>query len=198
MDHYTVFPDETIVDKGPMAGTFLNMGIDSFHAACRFVHELPYGYNSNRDDPMTLFKENMGSCTTKHAIMAMLASELAISVDKHIGIYAMTEALVTGAQKILDRFGLPYLPMVHCFLVFEGHRVDLTEGNQNGKNGPIDDFLFMEKVTANLSAKDEYLLYRRALGDHVLPRAEFHAIIIKTILKAREEGLSLLKANIRE
>ncbi len=50
MQPYTVFPDKTIVDKGPMAHTFLGMGIDSFHDACRYVHELPYGYNSDRDD----------------------------------------------------------------------------------------------------------------------------------------------------
>ena len=31
-------------------------------------------------------------------------AELGITVDKHIGIYAMTEALVTGSQNILDRY----------------------------------------------------------------------------------------------
>lgn len=196
MEHYTVFPDQPILTNGPIARAFLGMGIDDFHTACRFVHELPYGYNADRDDLMILFKENMGSCTTKHAVIATLAAELAIAIDKHIGIYAMTEALVTGTQQILDRYALPYLPMVHCFLVFEGHRVDLSQGNRNGKNGPIDDFLYTERVAATIPGKDEYLLYRRALGEHVLPRPEFHGITIKTILKAREEGLSLLRANL--
>ena len=197
MEHYTVFPDKSIADRGPIARTFLNMGIDDFHNACRYVHELPYGYNSDRDDPMILFNENKGSCTTKHAVIATLAAELEISIDKHIGIYAMNEAIVTGTQKILDRYRLPYLPMVHCFLVFEGHRVDLSEGNRNGKNGPIDDFLYMQKVAANIPGKDEYLLYRKALGAVILPRSELHGVNMKTILKAREEGLSLLKAKIR-
>jgi hypothetical protein len=198
LEHYTVFPDKPIVDKGSIARTFLKLDIDHFHNACRYVHELPYGYNSDRDDLMILFKENKGSCTTKHAVIATLAAEMEIAINKHIGVYAMTEALVTGTQKILDRYKLPYLAMVHCFLVFEGHRVDLSEGNQNGKNGPIDDFLFMEQVTANISGKEEYLLYRRALNEHILALPEFHSINIKTILKAREEGLSLLRTNIQK
>jgi hypothetical protein len=147
---------------------------------------------------MILFEERMGSCTTKHAVIATLAAELEIAIAKHIGIYAMTEAIVTGTQNILDRYNLPYLPMVHCFLVFEEHRVDLSQGNQNGKNGPIDDFLYTEKVIANIPGKDEYLLYRRALIAHILTRPEFQDIKLKIVLKAREEGLSLLKANIQK
>jgi hypothetical protein len=174
------------------------MGINDFHQACVHVHELPYGYNSDRDDLMILFEERMGSCTTKHAVIVTLAAELEIAIAKHIGIYAMTEAIVTGTQNILDRYNLPYLPMVHCFLFFEAHRVDLSQGNQNGKNGPIDDFLYTEKVIANIPGKDEYLLYRRALIAHILTRPEFQDINLKTVLKAREEGLSLLKANIQK
>jgi hypothetical protein len=197
MQSYTVFPNYTIIEKGAISRTFINMGINDFHHACQVVHVLPYGYNSDRDDPMILFKERMGSCTTKHAVIATLAAELGIAIDKCIGIYAMTDALVTGTQKILDRYNLPYLPMVHCFLVFEDQRVDLSQGNQNGKNGPIDDFLYVEKVIANIPGKDEYLLYRRALNKHILARPEFHDINIKSVLKAREAGLSLLRANIQ-
>jgi hypothetical protein len=76
--------------------------------------------------------------------------------------------------------------------------VDLSEGNRNGKNGPVDDFLYTEKVAANISGKDEYLLYRQALNAQILPRPEFDGVTIKTILKAREEGLALLKANIQK
>jgi len=197
MEHYTVFPDKAIVGNGPMARTFLNMGIKDFHNACRYVHELPYGYNSDREELMILFRENKGSCTTKHAVIATLAAELQIDIDKHIGIYPMTEALVTGSKGILDRYRLPYLPMVHCFLVFEAHRVDLSEGNRNGKNGPIDEFLYTTKVAPWISAKDEYLRYRKALTEHVLLQPELKDIDIKTILKAREEGLVLLRENIK-
>jgi hypothetical protein len=87
--------------------------------------------------------------------------------------------------------------MVHCFLVYENHRVDLSEGNRNGKNGPIDRFLHAERVEANISAKDEYRRYRNALKERILIRREFQEVDMKTVLKAREEGLVLLKENIQ-
>jgi hypothetical protein len=198
MDHYTVLPNIPIVGHGLMARKFLALGQNTFHDACRHVHELPYGYNSDRDDLMILFKENMGSCTTKHAVIATLAAELGFGIFKHIGIYAMTEQLVTGTNKILSRYNLPYVPMVHCFLVYEESRVDLSQGNQNGKNGPIDDFLYTEKVDPLISAKEEYLLYRRALKEEILIRPELDGVQMKTVLSAREEGLVLLKDNIRK
>ena len=198
MDRYTVFPDKLIVGNGPMALTFLSLEINRFLEACRHVHELPYGYNSDRDDLMILFKEKMGSCTTKHAVIATLASELRLPIEKSIGIYAMTEDLVSGARQIREKYDMPFVPMVHCFLVYEDYRVDLSEGNQNGKNGPIDHFLYTEKVAANITGKDEYLLYRKALKDHILSLKELHGVDLKTVLKAREEGLSLLRSNIKQ
>jgi hypothetical protein len=198
MENFTILPDAPIAGLGPMAKTFSDIGIPSFVEACRWVHELPYGYNSDRDDLMILFKEKMGSCTTKHAVIATLAAELGVAIEKSIGIYPMTEALVTGTQQILERYRLPYVPMVHCFLVCGEHRVDLSEGNRNGKNGPIDDFLYTEKVSATISGKDEYLLYRRALKDPILLRKELSGVDITSLLKAREEALSLLRANIQD
>jgi hypothetical protein len=198
MDHYTIFLDKTIHNAGPITSTFMALGIGTFREACRYVHELPYGYNSDRDDLMILFKENMGSCTTKHAVIATLATELDIAIEKSIGIYPMTDALVTGAEKILRKYGLPYLPMVHCFLVYGNQRVDLSEGNRNGKNGPIGNFLHTERVSPNISARDEYLIYRKALTQNLLMRPELRGVDLKTVLKAREEGLALLRANIKK
>lgn len=198
MDKFTVFPNAVIKTAGPVSDKFLSLGINGFIDACRYVHELPYGYNSNRDDLMILFKEKLGSCTTKHAVIATLAEESGLSIEKAIGIYAMTEEIVTGTGKILDRYGLPYVPMLHCFLVYGEHRVDLTEGNNNGKKRSIEDFLYTQKVIPNISAKDEYLLYRKALNEYILIENELKGIDLKSILKAREEGLALLKANIHQ
>jgi hypothetical protein len=198
MDKFTVFPNATIKAAGPVSNKFLNLGINGFIDACRYVYDLPYGYNSDRDDLMILFKQEMGSCTTKHAVVATLAAESGLPIEKAIGIYAMTEEIVSGAGKILDTFGLPYLPMLHCFLVYGDHRVDLTEGNDNGKKRSIEDFLYTKKVIPNIPAKDEYLLYRKALSDFILIKNELKGIDLKKILKAREEGLALLKANIHQ
>jgi hypothetical protein len=196
MNPYTIFPDCEIQGGGKVADTFLAMGIHRFLEACRHVHGLPYGYNSDRDDPMILFKERMGSCTTKHATIATLAQELSLPIARGVGIYPMTESIVTGAGRITAAYGLPYVPMIHCYLEYQGLKVDLTEGNRNGKNRSIDDFLFTRPVEANISAKAEYLIYRQALTDLVRSRDELRGIDVKQLLHAREEGIKLLRANI--
>jgi len=196
MDSYVVFPDAEISGPGAISNEFLRLHITGFNDACRHVHQLPYGYNSDRDDLLILFKEGRGSCTTKHAVIATLAEELSLPIVKNIGIYRMIEDLVTGTNEILGRFNLPYVPMVHCFLVYQNYRVDLTEGNNNGKNRPINEFLYTEAVIPNISAKDEYLLYRKALKARILLRKELKEIDIKRILQAREEGIKLLKSKV--
>jgi len=172
MDKYMVFPNPTINKKGIISNSFINLKIKNFWDACMYVHEVPYGYNSTPDDILILFKEGYGSCTTKHAVIATLAEELDIAVYKMIGIYAMNDDIVTGTNLILDKYHLPYLPMIHCFLIYDTYRVDLTEDNNNGKNRSIEEFLVTEKVIPNISEKDEYLLYKKALKNHILVRRD--------------------------
>lgn len=196
MDQLDVLPEASIVESGVISARFLRLGIDRFIGACRYVHRLPYGYNSKRDDLLILFKEGMGTCTTKHAVIAALARELNLPVFKNIGIYAMTEEIVSGTREILEEFDLPYVPMTHCFLACHDFRVDLTEGNRNGKNRPIDRFLHTAPVAANISEKDEYRLYRNALRERILLLDELAGADLKKILHAREAGLRLLKSKV--
>ena len=197
MDPYSVFPDKAIDNAGTISNHFLNAGIQQFLDACEYVHRLPYGYNSDRDELMILFLEKMGSCTTKHAVIATLALELELPINKSIGIYPMSEAIVTGTGKILIKYDLPYIPMIHCFLEYRDHRVDLTEGNRNGKNQPIDTLFHTERVEPNIPAKHEYRLYRQALKDRILHHDELRGVDIKRILHAREEGLAVLKSLVQ-
>ncbi len=190
------FPNRTLSAGKPIADIFIKRNIQNFHDACQYVHNLPYGYNSDRDDLLILFKENFGSCTTKHAVIATLSQELGLPIQKAMVVYAMTEQLVSGSQAILDAYNLPYVPMIHCLLTYEDYRVDLTEGNQNGKNHPIVDLLSSHPVAAHISAKDEYRLYRQALEDLVRTKPELQGISIKRILKARQEGLVLLRSKV--
>jgi hypothetical protein len=73
---------------------------------------------------------------------------------------------------------------------------DGSDHGKNGKKRSIEGFLYTEKVIPSISAKDEYLLYRKALKDDILIKNELKGIDLKKILKAREEGLALLKANV--
>jgi hypothetical protein len=198
MDSYENLPDAEIKPVGMLSRKFLELGIKSFKKACEHVHNTDYGYNTDYDDKMIFFKENMGTCTTKHAVIAGLAEELGIPLYKNVGVYKFTEEILTGTNLILKKYNLPYIPMVHCFLVYKDHRFDLTEGNCNGKNSHVDDFIHVEKVEPFISRKDEYLLYKKVLKDKILPSKEMNGISERQILKAREESILLLKQNTKK
>lgn len=73
----------------------------------------------------------------------------------------------------------------------------LTEGNLNGKNGPVDELLFTRNVPSDISSRDEYRVNRQALQDEILTRPDWADVALKTILAAREKALALLKENMR-
>jgi hypothetical protein len=192
MDSYDKLPDAEINPVGELSIKFLDLGIKTFRGACDYVHTIDYGYNTNYDDKMIIFKEKKGTCTTKHAVIAGLAEELEIPLYKHVCIYKFTEDITTGVDEILKKFEIPYIPMVHCFLVYESYRFDLTDGNHNGKKKPIDDCIHSERVDPFISRKDEYLLFKKVLKEKILPSKEMEGIPEKTILKARAKGINLL------
>jgi hypothetical protein len=197
MDSYDNLPDAEITLSGEISKKFLDLGIKTFTNACLYVHNIEYGYNSDKDDRMILFKENKGSCTTKHGVIAELAKELDIPLYKKVGIYKLTEEITNGADEILQKHEVPFIPMVHCFLVFENFRFDLTEGNNNGKKTSIEEFIHDEKVIPFISRKDEYKLFRKVLDEEIMNMPEIQGIEKRALLKAREEGIKLLKDNIK-
>jgi hypothetical protein len=197
MDSYINLPDAIIKTSGKISKKFLELGIKSFKEACEYISNVEYGYNTNYDDDMILFKENKGTCTTKHAVIAALAEELNIPLFKYVGIYKFTEEISTGANELLKKYHIPYVPMIHCFLVYDQYRFDLTEGNNNGKKTTIEDFIHKEKVEPFISRKDEYLILKRVLKEIILSSEEMKGIKEKTLLKAREESIILLKKNIK-
>ncbi len=192
MDPYDKLPDAELIPVGELSKKFLDLGIKTFKDACIYVHNVDYGYNTNYEDRMIFFKEKKGSCTSKHAVIAGLAQELNIPLYKHVCVYKLTEEITTGVDEILKKFNIPYVPMVHCFLVYDKYKFDLTEGNNNGKKKHIDEYIYSEKVEPFISRKDEYLLFKKVLKEKVLPSKEMEGITEKTLLKARAKSINLL------
>ena len=198
MDSINNLPDIEINHAGEISKKILELGIKSFKEACEYIHNMEYGYNTNSDDKMILFKENKGTCTTKHGIIAGLAEELNIPLFKHVGVYKFTEEISTGANEIIEKYKLPYIPMVHCFLVYKDFKFDLTEGNCNGKNTTIEDFIYEVKVNPFISRKEEYLLFKKVLKERILPTKEMEGVTERNLLKARGKSIILLNENIKK
>lgn len=164
MNPIDVLPNIDIQENGEVSSIFLEKGISSFQGACRHVKAMPYGSNSNNENSLILFEEGQGTCTTKHGAIALLAQELNLPIYKNLGFYRLNDTIVTGVDDIIRPYGLSFIPQVHCFLEYESYRVDLTEGNCNGKNQTIDDYDFVVRVEPDPSyekKKDCYLTHLR-------------------------------------
>ena len=196
MDSLTCFPKAQLTNNGVVSARLLELKINDFQAAAQFLLDIPYGLNDTKDDPLIAIKDNRGTCTTKHMCFATLAEELSIDVVKTLGIYEMTETIVQGTNNLLKKYQLPYIPHTHCFLEYKNYRVDLTEGNNNGKQTSIEDYIYTQQTKPDISPKEEYLIYKKILQEDILQRPEMSNIGEKTILKAREDGIKLIKANV--
>jgi hypothetical protein len=152
-------PDRELRPEGPAQDAFLRLGITTFHDACRCVHELPYRRTSGDGDAARVLTEQCGTCSTKHGVVAVLARELGLPVQQYLGFYVLTDSVAPGIGALLKPVGLAGLPYTHCFLQYEGVRIDLTDGNDTGKALPVPPFDFVVPVPAGASRDERQRIY---------------------------------------
>ncbi|MEM8805574.1 MAG: hypothetical protein AAGF01_06065 [Cyanobacteria bacterium P01_G01_bin.38] len=174
MHSIDVLPDTEIQNRGEVSKILLGLGLKTFQAACHYVKAMPYGLNTNSENSLILFEEGQGTCTTKHGAIARLAQELKLPVYKNLGFYRLNDTIVTGISAILEPCGLSFIPQIHCFLEYENYRVDLTEGNCNGKNQTIENYDFVVRVQPDLTYEQEEDYYLAYLARYfaIAPRLE--------------------------
>lgn len=102
-------------------------GVDSWEALKTYVAELPYGRTSNPKDISLVLNEGRGTCSGKHALLAAIAKENAISdVQLMVSAFKMSAQSTPSIQKILEKFQLDYIPEAHCYLKEQGEFGDYT------------------------------------------------------------------------
>ncbi len=183
MESIEVLPNVKIQAKGVVSEKFLERGIETFSVACQWIKDLPYGSNSNNENSLILFQENRGTCTTKHGIIARLAQELELEIYKNLGFYRLNDEIVTGVDEIIQAHGLNFIPQIHCFLEYGLFRVDLTEGNCNGKNKTIEDYDFVVRVNPDLTYEEEKRYYINYLNQYFAIEPRLAQANIATILE---------------
>lgn len=150
---------------GPVTARFRALGADDFAAAARHVRQIAYGRISDRSRYWLVLDEGRGTCTTKHATLAALAREQGIDVQLMLGIYEMGERNTPGVGPVLSAHGLAYIPEAHCYLRYEGERVDMT-GVPPGAE-PIERFLHEEPITIEQIGAYKNDLHRAFLRDWI-------------------------------
>lgn len=188
MDSIVVLPDVAIpahgtASSGSVAQAFLDRNLKTFRQACAWIKDLPYGSNSKTEDSLILFEESCGTCTTKHGIIARLAQELGLAVYKNLGFYRLNEEIVTGVSDLLQPYALSFIPQIHCFLEYDRFRIDLTEGNCNGKNKTIDLYDFVVRVRPDLNRVEEEQYYLNYLNQYFAIEPQLAVVGVPTILQ---------------
>ena len=156
-------PNVALQTAGDTTTLFLARGIATLREAARYLWALPYGRVSNALRPDLVLHEGRGTCTTKHALLASLAAEQEIDLALTLGVYEMTERNTPGVGPVLDRYGLEAIPEAHCYVVWQGERIDITRR----VNAPeaITMFLYEERVCPKNVAPYKLRIHRQCLNE---------------------------------
>ncbi|TDX82846.1 hypothetical protein [Epilithonimonas xixisoli] len=120
---------------------FKQNNCSDFHSASEFVQNLPYRRNLNKDNLATVFIDECGTCSTKHALLKTLTEENNQSDFKLIlGIFRMNGVNTPKIKSVLETYNLDYIPEAHNYLKFKNQILDFTKRNSS-KNDFITDLL---------------------------------------------------------
>ena len=121
------FNFKLIPGKGLISDIFISNGSTDFNQAADFVRHLPYRRNTDKADPLILFKEDCGTCGTKHAALCRLAQEQGYDeVTLWTGIFRMNRINTPRVVPVLDKHQLPYIPEAHNYLRIGDSILDCT------------------------------------------------------------------------
>ncbi len=113
--------------RGTVSDSFLSEGVADFQQAAEFVRGLLYRRNTDKSDPLILFREACGTCSTKHATLSLLAKEQGYStVVLCMGIFRMNRVNMPPVTPVLDRYNLAFIPEAHNYLRIAGSIFDCT------------------------------------------------------------------------
>lgn len=148
---------------GPIATAFLATGVHNYQEAARYIGRIRYGRNSFLDDPLVVLIEGCGTCSTKHALLRRLAIEQNIAATLNLGIYEMNGRNTPGVRAVLQRHGLTSLPEAHCYLRFNGNRIDATREMAKTPAERIARFLHEEEIAPEQVGPYKTDLHKRFL-----------------------------------
>jgi thiol-disulfide isomerase/thioredoxin len=121
-------PHFDIQPVGEISKEFLVRNIVTFKNATDFIAKLDYGRNANKNDLKTLFTDNCGTCSTKHAVLKQLADENGFDEIKLvIGIFKMNAENTSEISKTLEKYNLEFIPEAHNYLKYRNQIFDFTK-----------------------------------------------------------------------
>lgn len=119
-----------IASEGEVSNEFKQMGMHDFQAAAAFIRDLPYGRNADKHNLLTVFTDGRGTCSTKHALLKLLAMENdQHQVELSIGLFKMNPFNTPEVGNTLRQYNLEYIPEAHCYLRVGEEIIDVTKAH---------------------------------------------------------------------
>ncbi|WP_252179493.1 hypothetical protein [Endozoicomonas sp. 4G] len=159
-------PKEKFSSDTQLTRAFVELGCNSFHKACVYVHKIPYGRTSKSDDWNLVLVENRGTCSTKHALLKSLADELNLNVQLTVGIYPMNESNTPGVGTVLDNTDFEYIPEAHCYLTYRGERFDFTRSDCEAEE-PINVFFQETEILPKEIGQRKKEIHKTFIKEHL-------------------------------
>ena len=182
---YTFLPNKDLDHGSELSNQFRDHGCETYHQACDHVWRIPYGRNSNSSDWSLVLSENVGTCSTKHALLKSLANEIGLEIDLVLGIYPMNESNTPGIGSVLTASSLDYIPEAHCYLSYGGVRIDLTKFSVNPAQHVLE-FFTERKLEPTDIGETKRQIHKQFLAD------QYGENEAERIWNAREECISAL------
>jgi hypothetical protein len=119
-------PDSPILNAGKISKQFLGKKLEHFHGAINYVYQLKYVPPSEPFNFNLELEEEKGTCSTKHALLVALATELNLPIHLGLGICHLTPLKFPMIKDILKKFSIPYIPESHNFMICNNKFLDIT------------------------------------------------------------------------
>ena len=187
-------PDFEIKSKGQISKEFVDRNILTFNQASIFVRQLAYGRNADKNNLDSVFTDNCGTCSTKHALLKKLADENNFEKVKLIvGLFKMNKNNTPEISETLNKNLLEFIPEAHCYLKFEDHIIDLTK--INSKPTDFSDDLIEEIEISPEQITDYKVNYHKNYLVTWLDKNEQINLSLNDIWKIREQCIQDLTDN---
>jgi len=174
-----------------ISGLFLKNDISDFTMAMNFIRKLAYGRNKNKADLSSLFTDNCGTCSTKHAILKALANENAQpEVKLMLGIFRMNKTNMPAVATVLDKHELNYIPEAHNYLNIKNAIVDCTTIHSSGATF-INDLVTEIEIAPNQITDFKVNFHKAYLQEWLLHESNL-TIPLEELWKIREECIAAL------
>lgn len=164
-DHPIDFP---ITALGKASIAFRALGARSFVEAALYIQHLPYARNASKHDPLTVLTDGCGTCSSKHALLKILADENGQhAIQLMIGLFRMSGRNTPAVSATLKHHRLHHIPEAHCYLKYAGVIMDHTRTGSSAAD--FSDDLIEEQAITPAQITDYKVRYQQAFIAGWLP-----------------------------